>query len=65
MKNKPKFEVFERKRLMRRSRWYWRLVAANGEIVAVGTEPFYSAENAVRATETVRYLAAKAETKIG
>jgi uncharacterized protein YegP (UPF0339 family) len=72
MKNKARFEVFERKsgptwlpRFLRKSRWYWRLRASNGEIVAVGSEPFVSVENAVRATETVRYLAAKAEVKVG
>ena len=64
-KTKPRFEVFASKRFLRKTRWYWRLVAGNGEIVAVGSEPFYSVENAVRATETVRYLATKAEVKIG
>lgn len=71
-KEKARFEVFERKSgptwaplFMRKSRWYWRLVAGNGEIIAVGSEPFYSVENAVRATETVRAIAAKAEVKIG
>lgn len=72
MKNKARFEVFERKSgpawipaLLRPSRWYWRLRARNGEIVAVGSEPFVSVENAVRATETVRYLATTSEVKIG
>jgi uncharacterized protein YegP (UPF0339 family) len=34
-------------------RWYWRLKAKNGEIVADGSEAYYSKSNAKRAAKSV------------
>lgn len=69
MKKNAKFEVFERKShtpkwlpsFLRKTVWYWRLVAPNGEIIAVGSEPFASYDNVTRAVETVQKYAAKAD----
>ena len=36
--------------------WYWRLVSANGRIVADGSEGYSSKENAVRAANRVRKM---------
>lgn len=49
-----KFEIFNRTSFFRKVRWYWRLKAPNGEIVAVGAEPFDSHSNTVRAIETMK-----------
>lgn len=40
--------------------WYWRLVAANGKVVAVGGEGYASRPSARRAVTAVRKLAATA-----
>lgn len=37
----------------RRLGWYWRLVARNNRVLAVGAEPFASERSAVRAFERV------------
>jgi uncharacterized protein YegP (UPF0339 family) len=74
MKTKSRFEIFSRRSnrgwqrllpaILRKTCWYWRLVAANGEIIAVGTEPFASKENTERAIEVVRHHVAKAEVMV-
>ena len=58
MKDKPTFQVFSRRSFTLKKQWYWRMLAANNEIIAVGTEPFDSEENAWRAIRTVKkYMA--------
>ena len=56
--NKARFEIFKRASLWDeftgKERWYWRLVAANGEPIAVGAEPFKSLSNVKRAIKTVQ-----------
>jgi uncharacterized protein YegP (UPF0339 family) len=47
---KPKIEVFEGKTP---ARWYWRLRAGNGRIVADGAESYVSERNARRAVKRV------------
>lgn len=58
---KSRFEVFKKTRLLRSPRWYWRLVAPNNEIIAVGTEPFDSEANAKRAIKTLRKYVATSD----
>ena len=43
-----------------RKGWHWKLTAPNGEPIAVGAEPFFSAANARRAIKRVRTYAPKA-----
>jgi len=43
-----------------RNEWRWRLVARNGEIVAIGGEAYASKYNAIRAIETFRAALAAA-----
>lgn len=50
MAGKAEFVVYKRKR-----GWYWKLVAPNHEIIAVGGEPFKSAHNAKRSIRRVRH----------
>lgn len=57
---RPYFEVYPSWKLLRRQRWYWRLVAGNGEIVAVSAEAFASKSNALRACEDARVIASRA-----
>lgn len=38
------------------NRFYWRLRATNGELVAQGGEPFYSADDALRGFGTAQRL---------
>jgi uncharacterized protein YegP (UPF0339 family) len=42
------------------SQWYWRLVAANGKVMAVGGEGFTSRAAARRAVARVRTVATTA-----
>ena len=45
------FDVFSsfRSNVDKKPRWYWRLVAGNGKIIADGSEAYASRSNAVRA----------------
>lgn len=61
---KVRFEIFKKSRLLRSPRWYWRLVAANNEIIAIGTEPFDSQANTKRAIKAVRQYAAQADIEL-
>ena len=54
MKYKARFEVFMKRSLLMKQRWYWRLKAPNNKIVAIGTEPFDSLDNALRAIDVVK-----------
>lgn len=40
--------------IKRRRGWYWRLVAVNGRVIAIGGEPFASERNALRAFKTAK-----------
>lgn len=51
---KPEFQIYEK------SGWRWKLIAANGESVAI-SEPYVSKANAKRGAETVKALAPQAD----
>lgn len=55
----PHFEVYLSKRIGRRQKWFWRLVAGNGKIVAV-SEPYSTKESADRGAEDARSVASRA-----
>lgn len=56
------YEVFMSRTVpLRRQRWYWRLVAANGVITAVSGEAFSSKDNAVRGANDAQRVAAEAK----
>lgn len=40
--------------------WRWRLIAGNGQIIAVSGESFYSRENAHRSAQLVQNIAGSA-----
>ena len=44
-----RFEIYQGKD----SQWYWRLIAGNNRIIAVGGEGYVSKHNAKRAVSTV------------
>ena len=52
----PRFEVFE----ARDKTWHWRLIAANGKIIADSGEGYASEYNAVRAAKRTKELAPQA-----
>lgn len=67
MTNEARFEVFKGKSILGilgKTRWYWRLVAPNNEILAVGAEPFVSLINALGAIATMRAYVPEAGVKI-
>jgi uncharacterized protein YegP (UPF0339 family) len=47
-----KFEVYQGKG--RKKRWYWRLVAANGEIIADGAQGYSTRQNCRRAVTKLK-----------
>lgn len=47
----PEFQFFEGK-----NGWYWRFRAANGEIMAVGAEPFSSGDACVMSISRLQHL---------
>lgn len=50
-----RFEIFYKTSFFNKNvRWYWRLRAHNGEIVAIGAEPFDSHSNVMRAIATMK-----------
>lgn len=53
--NRPKFETWKS-----RDGWRWRLIAGNGQIVAIG-EAHTRERDALRAIKTVRKLASAAD----
>jgi uncharacterized protein YegP (UPF0339 family) len=57
-----RFEVYPSRQLLRRC-WRWRLVAANGEIIASG-EAYTRRAGALHAIELIRLGAADAPVKI-
>lgn len=54
MKNKARYEIFTKRSFLMKKHWYWRLKAPNNEIIAIGTEPFDSYDNALRAIDAVK-----------
>lgn len=54
MKNKARYEVFMKRSFFMKKQWYWRLKAPNNEIIAIGTEPFDSYDNVLRAIDAVK-----------
>lgn len=61
----PQFEVFYRRRLIGgRIRWYWRLRAENGEIVARSSESYTRASDARRGALDARRAAEQSQAEI-
>jgi uncharacterized protein YegP (UPF0339 family) len=55
---KPWFEIYPSA-----DRWWWRLRAANGRIIADGSEGYDSRRNVLRAIATVRATLGKADVR--
>ena len=45
-----RFQLFQGENLQ----WYWRLVAANGQIIAIGGEGYFNRADAVHGIQLVR-----------
>jgi uncharacterized protein YegP (UPF0339 family) len=56
------FHVYSRKPLFRPRQWYWRLRAANGEIIAQG-EGYNKPRDCYQAIELIQHGAADAPIK--
>ena len=54
------FEVFKRPYALS-YRWYWRLVASNGRIVADGAQGYKRKENALKGLRVVKSVAYHAQ----
>lgn len=60
MPAEPVFEVYRD----RASEWRWRLVAANGNIIADSAEGYASKQGATRGIRSVRRCAREAEIRV-
>lgn len=60
MANEPKFEIFRDNA----DEWRWRLVAANGHIIAASGEGYRSKQGVKRGIESVKTSVPKADVRI-
>jgi hypothetical protein len=60
MSNEPRFEVYRDNA----NEWRWRLVAANGHIIAASGEGYRSKQGVKRGIESVKKSAPEAEIRV-
>lgn len=59
-----RFELYEATDETRSQRWYWRLKAPNGKIIAVGGEAFLTRAKCLASVRRVQRYAPQAQIKV-